>query len=88
MLRYIITDRDRKAVIYIDNVKLADVLIPSSTPNADENGFYNIEFRIPDELLVDSKGNVKRKLTIRAEASEGTLLPGLYYLWLLKDWKE
>ena len=55
---------------------------------ADENGFFNVEYRIPDELLLDSKGNVKQKLTFKIVASPNTMCPGLYYLRLLKDYKD
>lgn len=88
MIRLITADRNRAMSIYIDGVKIADHTVPSSIKGADENGFYNIEYRIPDELLLDSKGNVKKKLTFKAVASSTTLLPGLYYLRLMKDYKD
>ena len=87
MLRFTTADRGRVGTIYIDNVKSADVTIPSNVKNS-ENGFYNVEYRIPDELLVDSKGNVKQKLTFKFVASGNTPIPGLYYLRLLKDYKD
>ena len=55
---------------------------------ADIYGFFNVEYRIPDELLLDSKGNVKQKLTFKIVASPNTMCPGLYYLRLLKDYKD
>ena len=88
MLRLITADKGRAASIYINNVKIGDVTVASSTKDADENGFYNIEYRIPDELLVDSKGNVRQKLTFKIVASSSTLLPGLYYLRLMKDYND
>ncbi|MDO5481799.1 MAG: glycoside hydrolase family 127 protein [Bacteroidaceae bacterium] len=88
MLRLITADKGRSGSIYIDNVKIADVTVASSMKNADENGFYNIEYRIPDELLLDREGNVKQKLTFKIIASSTTLLPGLYYLRLLKDYDD
>ena len=83
MLRFTTADKGRVGTIYIDNVKVADVTIPASVKNA-ENGFYNVEYRIPDELLVDSKGQAKQKLTFKFVASGSTPIPGLYYLRLLK----
>lgn len=88
MIRLITADKNRAMSIYIDGVKIADHTVPSSYKSANENGFYNIEFRIPDELLRDSKGNIKKKLTFKAVASSNTLLPGLYYLRLLKNYKD
>lgn len=88
MIRLITADKNRAMSIYIDGVKIADHKVPESYKGANENGFYNIEFRIPDELLKDSNGNIKKKLTFKAVASSNTLLPGLYYLRLLKDYKD
>ena len=88
MLRLITADNGRAMSIYIDDEKIADFTVPSSYKGADENGFFNVEFRIPDALLKDADGNVKQKLTFKAVASSSTLLPGLYYLRLLKDYKD
>ena len=88
MIRMITADKNRAMSIYIDGTKIADYTVPSSYKTANENGFFNVEFRIPDELLVDAKGKVKTKLTFKAVASPSTLLPGLYYLRLLKDYKD
>ena len=88
MLRMITADKNRAMSIYIDGTKISDYTVTSTSKNADENGFYNIEFRIPDNLLIDASGNVKSKLTFKAVASPNTLLPGLYYLRLLKDYKD
>lgn len=88
MIRMITADKGRAMTIYVDGVKIADHTVPSSIKGQDENGFYNIEYRIPDELLRDSKGNLKQKLTFKAVASASTLLPGLYYLRLMKDYKD
>lgn len=88
MLRLITADHDRSMSIYINNVKIADCTVPSKHKDADENGFYNEEYRIPDSLLVDANGKVKQELTVRFKASNTTLLPGLYYLRLMKDYND
>ena len=88
MLRFITADHGRVADIYIDGQKIGDITVQQRVRGADENGFYNVEYRIPDELLVDSKGKVKQKLTFKIVASPNTLCPGLYYLRLLKDYKD
>ena len=51
---------------------------------ADEQGFFNVEYAIPESLLLDSKGNVKKKLTFKIVASPNTMCPGLYYVRLMK----
>ena len=88
MIRMTTADKGRAMSIYIDNVKIADYTVPSSYKTADEKGFFNIEFRIPDELLRSESGSVKEKLVFKAVASSSTLLPGLYYIRLLKDYKD
>jgi len=88
MIRLITADKGRGMSVYIDGEKIADVTVASSYKTADENGFYNIEIPIPEKLLVDSKGKVKSKITFKAVADKNTLLPGLYYLRLLKDYKD
>ncbi len=87
MCRFTTADSGRKGTITIDGVTLATYTIPSSYPSA-ENGFFNIEFPIPDNLLVDANGNVKSELTFRLTAATNTLCPGLYYLRLLKDYSK
>ena len=84
MLRFTTADHGRKATIYIDNERIANVAIPTAVKNA-ENGFYNVEYRIPDEMLMDKNGKVKQKLVFKMVASPETLMPGLYYLRLMKD---
>jgi hypothetical protein len=88
MLRFITSDRGRVADIYIDGQKIGDITVQQRVKGADEQGFFNVEYRIPDELLVDSKGKVKQKLTFKIVASPNTMCPGLYYLRLLKDYKD
>ncbi len=88
MLRFITSDHGRTASIYIDNKKIGDITVQQRMKGADEQGFFNVEYRIPDELLVDSKGNMKKKLTFKIVASPNTLCPGLYYLRLLKDYND
>ena len=84
MLRFTTADKGRSASVYVDNQKLADITIPAAVKNA-EYGFYNAEYRIPDELLADKQGHTKQKLTFKLEASPTTLMPGLYYLRLVKE---
>jgi len=88
MIRMITADKNRSMSIYVDNKKIGEFTVPSSYKGADDNGFFNVEFPIPTELLVDANGKAKTKITFKAVASSSTLLPGLYYLRLLKDYKD
>lgn len=47
------------------------------------NGFYNIEYPLPETLLTDAQGAVKHQFVVRLTASAQTLCPGLYGLRLV-----
>lgn len=83
MLRFISSDHGRSASVTLDGQKIGDINVMRQMKGADDNGFFNVEYDIPDALLVDEKGEVKQRLTFRIEASPNTMLPGLYYLRLL-----
>ena len=84
MLRFITSDRGRVADIFLDDQKIGDITVQPRMQGADDQGFFNVEYAIPNDLLIDSKGNVKPKLTFRIVASPNTMCPGLYYLRLMK----
>ncbi|MBO4821875.1 MAG: glycoside hydrolase family 127 protein [Prevotella sp.] len=88
MFRFNLADQGRKATLTIDGSKVADITIPSSAKGSDANGFYNIEYPIPDNLVKDEAGNVKKQFVVRLTASSTTLCPGVYYIRLLKDYEE
>ncbi|UKK57634.1 glycoside hydrolase family 127 protein [Prevotella communis] len=83
MCRFTTDDRGRTATLTLDGTKLADITIPGRVRNS-ENGFYNIEFPIPAELMKDSKGKIKTSYKVRLSATGTTPNPGLYYLRLVK----
>ena len=83
MLRFNLADRGRMAVLTIDGEKVADITIPARMKGSDGNGFYNAEYPIPAAM---AKG--KKQFVVRLTASSSTLCPGLYYLRLLKDYKD
>lgn len=86
MCRFTTADKTRKATITIDGKDISGVItIPSTYLTADASGFYNIEYKIPNELLLNADGTVKQKLTFRITASSTTLCPGLYFLRLIKQ---
>ncbi len=84
MCRFTRFDRNRQATVYIDGQAIADISTPIQGVKTDSKGFYNIEFAIPDSILTDANGEVKRELTFRIVASDKTLTPGLYYLRLMR----
>ncbi len=88
MCRFIVADRGRMGTIYVEGEKITDITIPQSVKGQDSKGFYNVEYKIPATALLDGKGNVKTRLTFRLQGSATTLCPGLYYVRLLKDFKD
>ena len=88
MFRFNLADRGRMATLTIDGTKVADITIPTSAKGSDANGFYNIEYAIPDNLVRDSNGDVKKRFVVRLTASSTTLCPGIYYVRLLRDYQD
>ena len=86
LCRFTTADRGRKASLLVDGQKIVDITIPSSVKNADQNGFYNIEYPIPAGLAKQADGTAKAKFTVRLAADKGTLNPGLYYLRLMSGY--
>lgn len=86
MVRFTTADKNRTATLSIDGAKLADITIQEKVKNADDNGFYNVEYPLTEEMLRDKDGNVKQKLVFRIEATGSTPTPGLYYLRLLQGY--
>ena len=86
MCRFTTADKGRKASLLVDGKKIADITIPESVKGANEQGFYNIEYPIPSNLLTNN-GEAKEKFVVRLSANAGTINPGLYYLRLTKGYK-
>ena len=87
MLRFTTADKGRKGTLTVDGTKIADITVAETVKNA-VNGFYNVEFPIPAELAVNADGSAKDKFVVRLTASASTLIPGLYYMRLMKDYEE
>ena len=83
MLRFNLADKGRKATLYVDGQKLADITIPTQAKGSDGNGFFNVEYPIPETL---AKG--KTQFVVKLTASSSTLCPGIYYVRLLKDYDD
>lgn len=81
MCRFSAADVGRKASIYINDVMLAPIEIRQ--PSSSENIFYNVEYPVPDNLVGSDALNNQIKFQIKADA--GTMCPGLYNVWLLKQ---
>ncbi|MCM1311400.1 MAG: glycoside hydrolase family 127 protein [Bacteroides sp.] len=87
MCRFTTADKGRKATIYIDEVKVADITVPDSYYTADKKGFYNIEYALPADLMTTTDGQPKQSVVFRIVASSSTLCPGLYYLRLVNGYE-
>ncbi len=85
LCRFATADKGRKAKLSVDGVEIASITIPASAKGA-SNGFYNVEYEIPKSLIT-SNGQPKDKFVVRLDASEGTLMPGLYYLRLMRQYQ-
>lgn len=81
MCRFTTADNGRKGTLKVDGVKIADIAISKDIP-ADDRGFYNVEVLLPEEVVRDEEGNVKKEFKVRLEADKGTICPGLYYVRL------
>jgi len=87
MLRFTTADKGRKGTLTVDGVKIADITVASAAAN-EQNSFYNVEYPLPAELCTDKAGNAKEKFVVRLTASATTLIPGLYYMRLMKNYEE
>ena len=85
MCRFTTADKGRKATLTVDGQTIASITIPSSVKGA-ENGFYNVEFPIPEKIATRSRGKAKDKFVVRLSATGGTPNPGLYGIRLMKDY--
>lgn len=84
MCRFTTADKGRKCKIYIDGKLLIEgYTVPSSVTDADGNGFYNVEFPIPADMMYDAQGNVKSSIVFRIVPDGTQHAPGLYYLRLV-----
>ena len=88
LCRFTTADKGRMATLYVDGTAIADITIPSSYASAESNGFYNIEYPIPDKLIVDKNGNAKKQFVVKLQASSSTFCPGLYFLRLMKEYDD
>lgn len=86
MCRFNVYDHNRSSAIYIDDKKLTDVVVPSSTTYANAQGLFDVEYPIPEEMMQDENGQPKEQIIFRLQASDATMAPGLYYLRLLDDY--
>ena len=88
MIRIITADRGRKGTVTIDGTKIADIEVAPRYKGQDARGFYNMEIPIPTELMKNADGSAKTEITFRLTASPTTLIPGLYYVRLVKGYND
>jgi DUF1680 family protein len=88
MLRMTVADKGRQGFVTIDGTKIADITVPGSFNGQDARGFYNLEIPIPEALLKNADGTPKTEVTFRLTASSTTLIPGLYYVRLVKGYND
>jgi acetyl-coA carboxylase, biotin carboxylase subunit len=88
LCRFNVYDHNRQSAIYIDDVKLVDVIVPSSTHKANAQGLFDVEYTIPSDLMMNTDGSPKRQIKFRLQASASTMAPGLYYLRLLSGYED
>lgn len=86
MCRFTVADNNRVGTISIDGKKVITYTIPASHKLQDGNGFYNVEFEVPNDMLRNADGTAKQKLVFRFAADGTTMAPGLYYLRLLNGY--
>lgn len=83
MCRYHSADAGRVCTISVNGKVLRTVTLePRSAA-----GFYNVEYPIPAEMMLDDKGELGDSILVRFDATGSTPAPGLYYLRLLKDYQ-
>ena len=88
MLRFNLADKGRMGTLTVDGKKVADITIPTSAKGSDVNGFYNVEYAIPESLVYDQQGQPKTQFVVRLTASSTTLCPGIYYVRLTKGFND
>ena len=86
LCRFTQADAGRKATLYVDGTAIANITSLAAFNGTVVNGFYNVEYPIPDALMRDASGNVKQSFVVRLAADKGTNAPGLYYLRLMKEY--
>lgn len=82
LCRYHSADAGRVCTIYINGKVFREIQLESRSAE----GFYNVEYPIPAEMVMDENGNVMDSITVKFEATGNTATPGLYYLRLLKEY--
>lgn len=83
LCRFSVADKGRKGIILVEGEKLMDIEIPATCDSVDEQGFFQVELRVPRYMLLNKDKTVKGKVTFRL-AALGTSAPRLFYLRMLR----
>ena len=75
-INYFSKDNGRKFKILVDNQTIADVVLNEAAGN----GFYSVDYAIPEALVKQSNG----VMTVKFVAEKGSVAGGIYEVRLLK----
>ena len=81
--RYHSADAGRVYTLYVNDRPLREIRLEARNVK----GFYNVEYPLPEDMLLDAEGEVADSITVRFAATGSTPTPGIYYLRLLKDYR-
>lgn len=83
MCRYHSADAGRVYTLSVNGKVLKEIKLEKK----DITGFYNVEYFVPADYLLDENGEVPDSVTVKFEATGSTPTPGIYYLRLLKEYQ-
>jgi hypothetical protein len=84
MLRFTNNDRNRRCSIYIDGKPLVENWVtPATHPKMESSGFFNMEFPIPESMLLNEDGSPKQSIRFTIKANNGIIAPSMFYLRLV-----
>ena len=84
MLRFTNNDRNRRCSIYIDGKPLVENWVtPATHPKMESSGFFNMEFPIPESMLLNDDGSPKQSIRFTIKANNGIIAPSMFYLRLV-----
>lgn len=84
MCRFTLDDKGRKGTLWLDDVKLTDFTIGADMGNVD-GSFVNYELLIPEDLIRDANGEVKKQFTLKIQGNATSYFPSIYYLRLMRE---
>lgn len=83
LCRFTTADKGRQATLTVNGMPIAKIIIPEKA-EGDRNGFFNVEYPLPVNLLRDKLGKATTKFLVRLSADGNTPNPGWYGLRLVR----